>query len=89
MPCFLKRRFLRGCKAVFPIVLGTFLITEAAYAFEDVQHPEKMQEREACTPDVLRLCRSSIPNRRAITDCLLANTEHLTPACHEVMIRGR
>lgn len=60
-------------------------VPSAAQSGGDGPHRETMQERQACTPDVLRLCRSLIPNRKAITDCLFANAERLSPACHEVM----
>lgn len=61
------------------------LIPAIALAGNDDPHRETMQERQACTPDVLRLCRALVPNRKAITDCLVANVERLSPACHEVM----
>jgi hypothetical protein len=65
------------------------LTPAAALAGDDVPHRETMQERQACTPDVLRLCRSLIPNREAITGCLVANVEHLSPACQEVVAHHR
>ena len=67
------------------LAVGAALIPAAASAVEVAQHHETMQERQACTPDVLRLCRSLVPDRQAITDCLIANSERLSPACHKVM----
>jgi hypothetical protein len=65
------------------------LVPAPAMAVEDVPQHETMQERRACTPDVLRLCRSLVPNRKAITDCLVANAERLSPACQQVMAQHR
>lgn len=87
MPDLLKPRSQRILRAAALLVVGVALIPAAASAVEDASHRETMQERQACTPDVLRLCRSLVPNRQAITDCLIANAEHLSPACHEVMAR--
>jgi hypothetical protein len=41
-------------------------------------------ERDACKPDVFRLCRAFIPDPKAITGCLEANRAKLSPACHAV-----
>lgn len=34
---------------------------------------------------MLRLCRSFVPDRQAIANCLAANSERLSPACREVI----
>jgi hypothetical protein len=41
-------------------------------------------QRNACKPDVFRLCREFIPDRTAITQCLERNRANLSPACHAV-----
>ena len=43
------------------------------------------QEREACTPDVFRLCSSQIPNVDRIVACLKSDMSKLSPACRAVM----
>jgi hypothetical protein len=39
------------------------------------------KERAACTPDVFRLCSSSIPSVSAIIACMEAKKSQLSPAC--------
>ncbi|WP_336491726.1 hypothetical protein [Methylobacterium nigriterrae] len=41
-------------------------------------------QREACTPDVLRLCSSEIPNVAGITACLRREKLRLSPGCRAV-----
>lgn len=42
------------------------------------------QQREACTPDVFRLCGQFIPDTQRITTCLRNAGPHLSPACYAV-----
>jgi hypothetical protein len=44
-----------------------------------------MAQRNACRPDVFRLCSSYIPNVDRIVTCLRDNGPQLSQACHEVM----
>lgn len=46
---------------------------------------ETLTERSACTPDVLRLCASHIPDVGAITGCLRAKHASLSRACRVVI----
>lgn len=43
------------------------------------------EERRACTPDVMRLCREYIPNVERITACLVERGAELNPDCRLVM----
>ena len=43
------------------------------------------EERRACTPDVMRLCREFIPSVSAITQCLVDRRAELNPDCRLVM----
>lgn len=43
------------------------------------------QEREACTPDVFRLCGAYIPDADRIVTCLRGNADRLSQACYAVM----
>lgn len=47
------------------------------------------QQRRACTPDVMRLCKSEIPDHARITACLIAKRASLSEACSEVMFPPR
>lgn len=66
------------------IVSGTIagLLIFAATA-ADAQQGTPTQ-RNACKPDVFRLCSSFIPDPTAITGCLVRNRANLSPACHAV-----
>ena len=44
-----------------------------------------LEEREACTPDALRLCSSYIPNAHRIAACLRENIQSLSEPCRVVM----
>jgi hypothetical protein len=48
---------------------------------------ETEADREACTPEVHRLCGQYIPDREAIIQCLKHNMKNLVPACRKVMSR--
>jgi hypothetical protein len=54
-------------------------ISTAAFA-------ESLAQREACTPDVFRLCSDYIPDRDSIVQCLTRNrnTGRLSPGCRSV-----
>jgi len=43
-----------------------------------------LAQRNACKPDVFRLCQEFIPDHAAITACLQRNTAHLNPECRAV-----
>jgi hypothetical protein len=42
------------------------------------------QQREACTPDVFRLCGQFIPDGERIATCLRNSGPRLSPACYTV-----
>ena len=42
------------------------------------------REREACTPDVFRLCGAYIPDTDRIAACLRASGPRLSQACYDV-----
>lgn len=47
------------------------------------------QQRRACTPDVMRLCKTEIPDHARITACLIAKRSSLSEACAMVMFPTR
>jgi hypothetical protein len=44
-------------------------------------------EKQACEPDVYRLCNDYVPDVDRIVACLNANKRALAPACRAVMSR--
>ena len=68
------------------IAAGLFLGALAAWPSSAVR-AETEQDREACTPEVHRLCGQYIPDREAIIGCLKRNMRNLNPACRKVMSR--
>src|SRR5215471_8807822 len=62
------------------LVLGVFGNVSAVSA-------ETQGDREACTPDVHKICGEFIPNRDEIVKCLVKNKSKLSPACRVVMSR--
>ena len=68
------------------IAAGLFLGALAAWPSSAVR-AETEQDREACTPEVHRLCGQYIPDREAIIQCLKRNMRNLVPACRKVMSR--
>ena len=48
---------------------------------------ESQEDREACTPEVHRLCGQYVPDRERIIACLKHNMKVLVPACRKVMSR--
>ena len=65
----LRSRVALACVA---IVVASYVTPSAAAT------PE---ERVACTPDVLRLCSSDIPNVERIVACMKRERSKLSPAC--------
>lgn len=54
-----------------------------------VQAQGTTDEREACTPDVFRLCSHYLPNADHIANCLQQAGPRLSPACHAVFYPPR
>ena len=48
-------------------------------------YEETEAQRNACKPDVYRLCKWYIPSRSGITYCLHQNIDKLSPDCRAVM----
>ncbi|MEO8318339.1 MAG: hypothetical protein ABI561_08455 [Bradyrhizobium sp.] len=57
------------------------VIPIAAFAQEDRGTPE---QREACTPDAMRLCGAYLLDPRTVEACLRASGPQLSPACYDV-----
>lgn len=61
-------------------VAGLFLLAGTAADAEE----GTLAQRNACKPDVFRLCSNFIPDPTAITSCLERNRAKLSPACQAV-----
>ena len=57
------------------------VIPTAAFAQEDRGTPE---QREACTPDAMRLCGAYLLDPRAVEACLRTSGPRLSPPCYDV-----
>ena len=85
------QRRRQGSTALVGLVLGCVVgsvVQAQAQELPDTRS-ETVHDRQACTPDVMHLCRAFIPNRTAITNCLVENIDHLSPACRTVMASRR
>ena len=71
-------------KPILPmVVLGVVCFSPFAHA----QDRGNMNEQQACTPDVFRLCGSHIPNVSSIINCLKTERRNLSPECRVVVDR--
>jgi hypothetical protein len=68
-------------------LIATGAMLSATCGALDAEESTEVQ-RDACTPDVYRLCAMYIPSHDGITYCLYKNMDHLSPACRAVM-QGR
>jgi hypothetical protein len=74
-----KRRFKNVCRvALAAATLSAPLTATRAEESTAVQ-------REACKPDVYRLCKWYIPSHAGITYCLHKNIDQLSPECRAVL----
>jgi hypothetical protein len=74
MPSFRTR--CRLAAATFFLVIPT-----ASFGQEDRGTPE---QREACTPDAMRLCGAYLLDPRNVEACLRASGPRLSPPCYDV-----
>jgi hypothetical protein len=65
-------------------LVATGAMLSATCGVLDAEESTEVQ-REACTPDVYRLCAMYIPSHDGITYCLSKNMDRLSPACRAVM----
>ena len=71
---------MRKLSTIALIVATMSPLSALAYTQEDVN---------ACTPDVMRLCMSAIPDAGRVTQCLAQNKHQLSSACATVFSRPR
>lgn len=70
--------------AILSVATATAASVATAKAMDQQGTPE---ERQACTPDVFRLCSGQIPNAEEITACLKQRVRDLSPSCRMVITR--
>ena len=73
------------------LVLGASSASAQAYDPDRMSMPPNQGDqkaREACTPDVMRLCNDYIPDVPQIVACLKAQRANLSPACGEIFAAG-
>ncbi|QAY96343.1 hypothetical protein CWB41_11880 [Methylovirgula ligni] len=76
---FRNLRLKNGVLAVLALTAVLVLPGEVS-----AQQQGTAEQRHACTPDVFRLCRAYIPNRKRITACLEHHRRLLSPECQLV-----
>jgi hypothetical protein len=75
----------RAVLGLMAVMVCNTAVQEAAYAQE---RRGSEQQREACTPDVFRLCMSEIPDSDRIVACLRQNVRQLSQPCRAVFSPG-
>lgn len=83
-----RARTLAGV-VVMSVLGGNILAAQAGDEAMRASGPVTAEDRQACTPDVMHLCRAFIPSRSAITKCLHDQIERVSPACRSVMASHR
>ena len=71
----MRPHHIATCFAAF----GLFLIPQTSASAQGTD-----QQRQACTPDVFRLCGAYIPDADRITACLRGNGSRLSQPCYNV-----
>jgi hypothetical protein len=76
---------IRPPAALRPFILAGVMLIAASAAAITAHAQGTDEERRACTPDVMRLCREHVPNVSAIVQCLVDKRPELSPECKMVM----
>jgi hypothetical protein len=66
------------------LVFGAGSALAQAYDPDRVASQGDQKAREACTPDVMRLCNDYVPDIPQIVACLKRQRANLSPACGEM-----
>jgi hypothetical protein len=77
------RRYWKAASTGFACLrIAAALFMLAVYSNpSDAQQQGTPEERQACTPDAMRLCGEFIPDADKITACLKKNRNQLSPDC--------
>jgi hypothetical protein len=66
------------------VAAGLASTSPTSAAAQSGGHRGTPEEQAACTPDVFRLCFSSIPSEQEIVACLIRSRRQLSPGCGRV-----
>jgi hypothetical protein len=66
------------------LVLGAGTALAQNYDADRMASQGDQKAREACTPDVMRLCNDYVPDIPQIVACLKRERANLSPACGEI-----
>jgi hypothetical protein len=64
--------------------VASLVLAVCAGAVPGMAQPD-IEQRRACAPDVVRLCREFVPNAELINKCLAEKKAELSPACLAVI----
>jgi hypothetical protein len=70
--------------ALLRIRLWCFASALAVFVQSSAMAQGTEQQREACTPDVFRLCGAYIPDADRVTACLRSSGTRLSRSCYDV-----
>jgi hypothetical protein len=68
----------------FLALAAALVLTVSTVSTAFAENRGTAEQREACTPDVMRLCMSSVYSVDAIVSCMQKNKSQLSPQCRAV-----
>jgi hypothetical protein len=68
-----------------PLLAAAGLVLGLSAGMAPATAQQSIEERRACGPDVMRLCRQFVPNTELINTCLVEKKAELSPPCRTVM----
>jgi len=66
-------------------VIASLVLGACAGAAPGMAQQPDIEQRRACAPDAMRLCREFVPNTELINKCLVEKKTELSPACLAVV----
>jgi hypothetical protein len=80
----MRSHFASGFCLVAGLFLGASPVLAQTYDPDRMASQGDQKAREACTPDVMRLCNDYVPDIPQIVACLKRERANLSPACGEI-----
>ncbi len=80
----MRSRFTSVLCLAAGLVFGAGAAMAQTYDPDRVASQGDQKAREACTPDVMRLCNDYVPDIPQIVACLKRERANLSPACGEI-----
>jgi hypothetical protein len=80
----MRSRFASAVCVAAGLFLGAGAALAQTYDPDRVASQGDQKAREACTPDVMRLCNDYVPDIPQIVACLKRERANLSPACGEI-----